>query len=192
MAGIVVLSNVLVQFLLGNWLTFAAFTYPFAFLVTDIANRLLGAQSARRVATFGFTVGVVCSFIGTQIMNGNGEAYVTVQMAVASGAAFLLAQLLDVYIFQKVQTTTWYAAPLVSSVAGGMLDTLLFFTLAFSPLLLFLNPTTDAVWARELIPFLGIGPAVPLWISLAAADFAVKLCILVISLVPFRFFTKMQ
>ncbi|HAC47661.1 MAG TPA: hypothetical protein DCE85_00050, partial [Sulfitobacter sp.] len=100
MAAIVVASNILVQFLFGQWLTWGAFTYPLAFLVTDVMNRLYGASAARRVVLVGFVVGLICSLIGTQIMGEFGPL-VTVRIAVASGSAFLVAQLLDVTIFNR-------------------------------------------------------------------------------------------
>ena len=102
MATIVVASNILVQFLMGNWLTWGAFTYPFAFLITDLMNRLYGAQQARKVVFTGFLVGILCSFIGTQIMGEFGP-YVTLRIAIGSGTAFLVAQLVDVFIFNKMR-----------------------------------------------------------------------------------------
>ncbi|MGR3580715.1 MAG: queuosine precursor transporter, partial [Sagittula sp.] len=99
MAAIVLASNILVQFLFGQWLTWGAFTYPLAFLVTDLMNRIYGAGPARKVVFAGFVVGVICSLIGTQIMlQGDGYTYpaVTLRIAIASGLAFLTAQLMDV------------------------------------------------------------------------------------------------
>ncbi|MEP1942939.1 MAG: VUT family protein, partial [Sulfitobacter sp.] len=93
MAAIVVASNILVQFLYGNWLTWGAFTYPLAFLVTDVMNRVYGTAAARRVVLVGFVVGVICSLIGTQIMGEFGPL-VTVRIAIGSGLAFLIAQML--------------------------------------------------------------------------------------------------
>ena len=92
MAAIIVASNILVQFLFGNWLTWGAFTYPLAFLVTDVMNRVYGAGPARKVVIAGFAVGVVCSLIGTQIMGEFGPL-VTLRIALGSGLAFLVAQL---------------------------------------------------------------------------------------------------
>ena len=139
MAAIVVISNILVQYLLGNWLTWGAFTYPFAFLVTDIMNRLYGASNARKVVLVGFVVGVISSFIGTQIVGEFGPL-VTLRIAIGSGVAFLVAQLVDVFVS----------------------------------------------WAGEMIPMLGLGPVVPLWVSLAVADWFVKLSLALIALIPFR------
>ena len=115
MAAIVVASNILVQFLFGQWLTWGAFTYPLAFLVTDLMNRLYGAQAARKVVFVGFLVGVLCSAIGTQIMlQGDGFTYpaVTLRIALGSGLAFLTAQLLDVAIFDRLREGAWWRAPL--------------------------------------------------------------------------------
>ena len=138
MAAVVVTSNILVQFLLGNWLTWGALTYPIAFLVTDLMNRLHGAAAARRVVVAGFGVGVICSLIGTQIQGEFGPL-VTWRIAVGSGIAFLAAQLLDVAIFDRLRQGQWWRAPAVSSVAGSALDTALFFTIAFSAMLVFVR-----------------------------------------------------
>jgi len=112
MAAIVVASNILVQFLLGNWLTWGAFTYPFSFLVIDLMNRLYGAPAARRVVFAGFVVGVICSLIGTQIEGPTGPL-VTSRIAIGSGTAFLAAQLLDVAIFDRLRAGSWWRAPFV-------------------------------------------------------------------------------
>lgn len=185
MAIIVVVSNILVQFLYGNWLTWGAFTYPFAFLVTDVMNRVYGAAMARRVVFVGFLTGVVCSLIGTQIMGEFGPL-VTLRIAIGSGLAFLTAQLVDVAIFDRLRAGSWWRAPLASTVIGSSLDTALFFTIAFSGMLSFIEPANDVSWAAEILPILGFGPAAPLWVSLAIADWCVKLSIALIALVPFR------
>lgn len=185
MAAVVVASNILVQFLLGDWLTWGAFTYPFAFLVTDLMNRAYGASAARRVIFAGFVVGVICSLIGTQIMLDFGPA-VTLRIAIGSGAAFLVAQLVDVLVFDRLRAGRWWRAPLVSSLIGSSLDTALFFTIAFSSWLAFIEPGNDVSWANEALPLLGLGPIVPLWTSLAVADFGVKLALALVALVPFR------
>ena len=185
MAAIVVASNILVQFLFGDWLTWGAFTYPFAFLVTDVMNRVYGAATARKVVVAGFATGVACSLIGTQIMGEFGPL-VTWRIAIASGTAFLTAQLLDVAIFDRLREEAWWRAPLVSTLIGSAVDTILFFTLAFSASLSFLEPGNDVSWANEMLPLLGVGPAVPLWISLALADWCVKLGLAIVALVPFR------
>lgn len=185
MAAIVVASNILVQFLFGQWLTWGAFTYPLAFLVTDVMNRVYGAGPARKVIFAGFAVGIVCSLIGTQIMGEFGPL-VTLRIAIASGTGFLVAQMLDVSVFNALRGGKWWQAPLVSSLVGSSIDTALFFSIAFSSSLTFLEPANDVSWANELVPLLGSGPLLPLWQSLALADWMVKLALALIALVPFR------
>jgi len=191
MAAIVVASNVLVQFLLGNWLTWGALTYPFAFLVTDVMNRVYGAPAARRVVWAGFAVGVACSLIGTQIMlQGDGYTYAAVplRVAVGSGIAFLAAQMTDVTVFDRFRGGQWWRAPLISTLIGSALDTALFFTIAFSASVTVFGPDADAAvnWAWDAVPFMTVGPALPLWVSLAFADWLVKLALAMVALVPFR------
>ncbi len=192
MATVVVASNILVQFLLGNWLTWGAFTYPVAFLVTDVMNRVYGPQAARRVVFAGFVVGVICSLIGSQIMlTGDGYDYAAVSLRVAlgSGIAFLSAQLLDVAVFDRLRNRTWWAAPLTSTLVGSAVDTALFFTIAFSATLAGLfgeSVNMEINWAWESVSFLGTGPIAPLWVSLAFADWLVKLSLALVALVPFR------
>ncbi|GAB4386586.1 queuosine precursor transporter [Albidovulum sp.] len=185
MAAIVVASNILVQFLFGQWLTWGAFTYPLAFLVTDLTNRLQGPRAARIVVAAGFVVGVICSLIGTRIMGEFGPL-VTLRIAMGSGLAFLAAQLLDVHVFDRLRRGSWWRAPLVSTLVGSAVDTMLFFTIAFSAALSFLEPANDVSWAGETLPLLGLGPAVPLWVSLATADWLVKLSLAAVALIPFR------
>ncbi|WP_189366962.1 queuosine precursor transporter [Tateyamaria omphalii] len=192
MAIIVVASNILVQFLFGNWLTWGAFTYPLAFLVTDIMNRVYGAGPARTVVFVGFIVGVFCSLIGTQIMlQGDGFTYpaVTFRIAIGSGLAFLTAQLLDVGVFSALRKGVWWKAPLASTIIGSSVDTAIFFTIAFSASLTWLEPANDVSWAGEILPLLGAGPEAPLWVSLAVADWMVKLSLALIALAPFRWVT---
>jgi queuosine precursor transporter len=188
MALIVVASNILVQFLYGNWLTWGAFTYPLAFLVTDVMNRFYGTAAARRVVLVGFAVGVICSLIGTQIMGEFGPL-VTVRIAIASGLGFLIAQLLDVSIFAALRNASWWKAPLVSTLIGSTVDTAIFFLVAFSGAFSFLHPATDVSWAADVLPILGVGPEAPLWVSLAVADWAVKLSLALLALIPFRIIT---
>ncbi|WP_445942035.1 queuosine precursor transporter [Pseudotabrizicola sp. L79] len=185
MAATVVASNILVQHLFGQWLTWGAFTYPIAFLVTDLTNRLYGVQAARKVVLVGFVTGVICSLIGTQIMGEFGPL-VTARIAIGSGMAFLLAQLLDVAVFNRFRAGSWWRAPLVSTLVGSTVDTALFFTIAFSATFVFLEPGNDVSWAGEVLPLLGLGPAAPLWVSLAVADWGVKLLLALLALVPFR------
>ena len=185
MAAIVVASNILVQFLFGQWLTWGAFTYPLAFLVTDIMNRVYGREAAQRVVFAGFIVGLICSFVGTQI-TGEFGPLVTLRIAMGSGLAFLTAQLIDISVFNRLRDGIWWKAPVVSSLVGSSIDTALFFTIAFSAGLTWLEPGNDVGWANEVLPLLGTGPAAPLWVSLAVADWLVKLSLALIALVPFR------
>jgi uncharacterized integral membrane protein (TIGR00697 family) len=185
MAAIVVASNILVQYLFGQWLTWGAFTYPLAFLVTDLMNRVYGAGPARTVVVIGFVVGVFCSLVGTQIIGEFGPL-VTFRVALGSGIAFLTAQLLDVGIFSALRQGTWWKAPLASTLVGSSVDTILFFSIAFSAGLIWLEPGNDVGWANEVLPLLGIGPLVPLWVSLATADWIVKLSLALVALIPFR------
>ena len=185
MAAIVVASNILVQFLFGQWLTWGAFTYPLAFLVNDVMNRVYGVAAARRVVVAGFITGVICSLIGTQIEGAYGPL-VTWRIAAGSGLAFLTAQLVDIVIFDRLRAGRWWRAPLASTLVGSSLDTALFFTIAFSASLTFLEPGNDTGWATEMLPLLGLGPVVPLWVSLAVADWMVKLGLALLALVPFR------
>ena len=185
MATVVVASNILVQFLFGNWLTWGAFTYPIAFLVTDIMNRIYGVSAARKVVLAGFIVGIGCSFIGTQIMGEFGPL-VTMRIAIGSGIAFLTAQLIDVAVFNSLRNSAWWRAPLASTLIGSSIDTAIFFTIAFSASLTFIEPSNDVSWATEGVPLLGFGPFLPLWVSLAVADWLVKLSLALLALVPFR------
>ncbi len=185
MAAVVVASNILVQFLFGQWLTWGAFTYPIAFLVTDITNRVYGTGPARKVVFAGFIVGVICSLIGTQIMGEFGPL-VTLRIAIGSGLAFLTAQLLDVSIFAALRNGAWWRAPLASTLIGASVDTALFFSIAFSATLTWIEPGNDVSWAGEMLPILGSGPVAPLWVSLAVADWGVKIGLALLALVPFR------
>ncbi len=185
MAAIVVASNILVQFLFGQWLTWGAFTYPLAFLVTDVMNRVYGAATARRVVFAGFVTGVACSLVGTQIVGEFGPL-VTLRIALGSGVAFLTAQLLDVAVFDRLRAGAWWRAPLASSLIGSSVDTALFFSIAFSGALVFLEPGNDVGWAGEALPLLVLGPVVPMWVSLAVADWSVKLALALLALLPFR------
>lgn len=191
MAAVVVASNILVQFLFGNWLTWGAFTYPIAFLITDVMNRVYGPGPARRVVFAGFAVGVACSLIGSQIMlEGDGYSYAAVplRVAVGSGVAFLTAQLLDVSIFNMLRRRQWWLPPLASTLVGSAVDTALFFSIAFAASITVFGASADAAinWAWESVPFLGMGAVAPLWVSLAFADWLVKLSLALVALVPFR------
>ncbi|MFN4192130.1 MAG: queuosine precursor transporter [Tabrizicola sp.] len=185
MAAIVVASNILVQFPLGAFLTWGALTYPFAFLVTDLTNRLQGPAAARRVVLAGFAAGILCSFVGTQITGAFGPL-VTLRIALGSGLAFLCAQLLDVAVFDRLRQGSWWKAPLVSTLLSSTLDTALFFTIAFSAALTLLEPGNDVTWATAPAPLLGLGPEAPFWVSLAVGDWLVKLGLALVALLPFR------
>ncbi|WP_022707869.1 MULTISPECIES: queuosine precursor transporter [Paracoccus] len=181
MATIVVASNILVQFVLGDWLTWGAFTYPFAFLVTDVMNRVHGPAAARRVVAAGFVTGVACSLIAA------GFDMTTLRIAIASGAAFLVAQMTDIAIFDRLRGGQWWRAPLASTLIGSALDTALFFGIAFSAML---PADANTGWSNEIVPLLGQGPGVQLWVSLAVADWLVKLGLALLALVPFRLIVR--
>ncbi len=177
MAALVAASNVLVQYPVGDFLTWGAFTYPFAFLATDVVNRRCGPAAARRVVVVGFALAVALSVW-----------LATPRIAVASGAAFLTAHLLDVAVFDRLRAGRWWRAPLVSSTIGSAVDTAIFFTLAFSAGAGFLG--ADEPWALEAAPLMGLGPSAPFWVSLALGDFGVKLLIAALALAPYRFATR--
>ena len=192
MAAIVVASNILVQFLiLDGLLTWGAFTYPLAFLVTDIMNRVYGAQAARKVVFAGLVVGIVCSLIGSQIMlQGDGYEFpaVALRVAIGSATAFAVAQMLDIAVFNRLRDWSWWKAPLGSTLVGSTVDTVIFFSIAFSAVFNGLSAAAadEVIWAQDAVPFLNAGPLVPLWVSLAVADWGVKLTIALLALLPFR------
>ena len=132
-----------------------------------------------------FAVGLACSLIGTQVQGEFGPL-VTWRIALGSGLAFLTAQLVDVSVFNALRTGKWWRAPLVSTLIGATLDTAIFFTIAFSAALSFIEPANDVSWAGEVLPILGAGPEAPLWVSLAVADWGVKLSLALLALIPFR------
>jgi uncharacterized PurR-regulated membrane protein YhhQ (DUF165 family) len=173
MAVLVTASNILVQYPVGDFLTWGAFTYPFAFLVTDLTNRRLGPLAARRVVYVGFVVAVALSVW-----------LATPRIALASGTAFLSAQLLDVAVFDRLRAGRWWRAPLVSSTLGSAVDTALFFGLAFSATLSFGFGVDD--WAVATAPLMGVGALAPFWVSLALGDFGVKMLIALAALGPYR------
>jgi uncharacterized integral membrane protein (TIGR00697 family) len=192
MAATVVASNILVQFVIaGGLLTWGAFTYPLAFLIVDLTNRVHGPQAARTVVFWGFLTGVICSLVGSQVTLATGPA-VPLRVAVASGAAFLAAQLLDVAIFQRFRRAEWWRAPLTSTFVSSSLDTAVFFSLAFSATLGFLFPAAaneTVSWAQGPAPLLNLGPEAPLWVTLALADLGVKIALALIALLPYRLAT---
>ena len=167
MTLVVVSSNILVQFPftpfgLGDYLTWGAFTYPVAFLVTDLTNRRYGPRVARQLVIAGFAVAVVLSVW-----------LATPRIALASGTAFLVGQLLDITVFNRLRQQAWWRAPLVGSVMGSALDTIFFFSLAFAG-------DTDMSGPVNLF-----GTEVLLWQSLAVFDFSVKMLIALMALLPY-------
>tara|TARA_B100000029_G_scaffold490716_1_gene550044 strand:+ start:1031 stop:1618 length:588 start_codon:yes stop_codon:yes gene_type:complete len=164
MALVVTLSNYLVQFPvnyrgLQDILTYGAFSYPVAFLITDLSNRKYGKDTAKKIVYFGFVLGVILTFY----FSTNYSDLISVRIAIGSGTAFLVAQLIDVNIFDRLRNKIWFTAPLVSSVIGSTIDTFLFFS----------------------ISFYGTGIN---WLSLSAGDLLVKVFVALLMLVPFRIF----
>ena len=182
MCAVVAASNYLVQFpvqvTLGDYdfadlLTWGAFTYPVAFLVTDLTNRRFGPRVARLVVLAGFALAVALSVV-----------LASPRIAIASGTAFLTAQLLDVAIFNRLRERQWWQAPLISSVIGSILDTALFFAIAFAPAFAVLGPN-DA-FAIEAAPLLGLfAVETQRWMSWALGDLGVKLLVGLAMLVPY-------
>lgn len=180
MAATVAASNVLVQYPFGHFglqelLTWGAFTYPVAFLVTDLANRNHGAAAARKVVYAGFAVAVALSVW-----------LASPRIAIASGTAFLVAQLIDVAVFERLRRNVWWQAPLVSSLIGSVIDTVLFFSLAFAARFSVLD-TGFGLEDGSLgfaVPFV-LGGEVPLWVSLALGDFCVKVAMALVALAPY-------
>lgn len=183
MTVVVVASNILVLYPvqmtigalnLADLLTWGAFTYPAAFFVTDMTNRRYGPTVARLVVVAGFAVAVALSVYLS-----------TPRIAIASGSAFLVGQLLDVTVFNRLRRSSWWRAPLAASIFGSLLDTVLFFSLAFSASAGVLGPN-DA-FAIESAPFLGLFAAeFPRWVSWAAGDFSVKMLAALAFLLPYR------
>ena len=179
MATVVVASNILVQYPFGHFglqdlLTWGAFTYPIAFLVNDLTNRRFGKEAARKVVLAGFALAVVLSIW-----------LATPRIAIASGSAFLVAQLLDTQIFDRLRHDAWWKPPLVSTVIGSVVDTVLFFSLAFAASFAFLD-TGLGMEDGSLgfaVPF--FGTEVPLWVSLAFGDFCVKMLVGLAMLAPY-------
>lgn len=184
MVVVVVASNVLVQYPvtatiggldLADLLTWGAFSYPAAFLVTDLTNRRFGVGMARRVIYVGFLIAVVLSM-----------AFATPRIAVASASAFLVGQLLDVTVFDRLRRALrWWKAPFVGSLLGSATDTTVFFGLAFAGAFGFLGAADD--FAAEAAPLFGLlATEAPRWVSWALADFTVKLGFAALFLVPYR------
>jgi uncharacterized integral membrane protein (TIGR00697 family) len=200
MAIVVVASNILVQFpvdgtvagiALADILTWGAFTYPFSFLVTDLANRSHGPRFARLVVIVGFVVAVICSMTVPDLLYRFGligfetEPGRLARIAAASGSAFLVAQLLDVTVFNWLRRQSWWRAPVISSLLGSVIDTAIFFSIAFATVFAAVGPGDG--FASETAPLLGSFAAVaPRWVSWALGDLSVKLVIAVFALIPYR------
>ena len=162
MASVVTMSNYLVQFpvnyfALQNLLTYGAFTYPVAFLITDLSNRKYGKNTAKKIVYLGFTLGVLL----TLYFSTNYSDLISIRIAIGSGTAFLVAQLVDVNIFDKLRKKKWFVAPLTSSLFGSSIDTFLFFSISF------------------------YGSGIN-WITLSFGDLFVKIFVSLVMLVPFK------
>jgi len=162
MGVVIIISNYLVQFPINKFnlqdiLTYGAFSYPITFLITDLANRRFGKQEARKLVYIGFTAGILLTiFVST-----NFQDIISIRIALGSGTAFLVAQLIDIEIFQRLRKDKWFVAPITSSTIGSIIDTFLFFSIAF----------------------LGTGIS---WITLAFGDLLVKFLMALLMLIPFR------
>ena len=166
MGVIVLISNYLVQFPIQHYdlekiLTYGAFSYPVAFLITDLANRSYGKVVARKIVYIGFAIGISFTFL----FSTNFADLISIRIAVGSGVAFLVAQLLDVQIFDYLRKKKWYIAPLTSSIIGSTVDTFLFFSISF------------------------YATGVP-WVTLSLGDLIVKVLVALIMLIPFRLLLK--
>ena len=162
MGAVVLSSNYLVQYPINYYglsevLTYGAFSYPIAFLITDLANRSYGKIVARKIVYIGFAIGICF----TLLFSTNFADLISLRIAIGSGTAFLVAQLLDVQIFDQLRTKKWFVAPLTSSFIGSIVDTFLFFSISF------------------------YGTGIP-WFTLSLGDLVVKLLVALIMLIPFR------
>ena len=162
MGAVIIASNYLVQFPINKFnlqdvLTYGAFSYPIVFLITDLANRRFGKKKARKLVYIGFAVGILL----TIFVSKNFKDIISLRIAIGSGAAFLIAQLIDIEIFQRLRNNAWFVAPITSSIIGSIIDTFLFFSIAF------------------------LGTGIP-WITLAFGDLLVKLLMASLMLIPFR------
>jgi len=162
MGVVIITSNYLVQFPINRFnlqevLTYGAFSYPVVFLITDLANRRFGKKKARRLVYLGFAVGILL----TVFVSTNFQDIISIRIAIGSGTAFLIAQLIDIEIFQRLRNDVWFVAPITSSIIGSIIDTFLFFSIAF------------------------LGTEIP-WITLAFGDLSVKLLMALLMLIPFR------
>ena len=166
MGAVVLASNYLVQFPIKHYgleeiLTYGAFSYPIAFLITDLANRSFGKIVAKKIVYIGFAIGI--SF--TLLFSTNFADLISIRIAIGSGTAFLVAQLLDVQIFDKLRKKEWLVAPLTSSLIGSTIDTFIFFSISF------------------------YGTGIP-WITLSLGDLSVKIFVALMMLIPFRLLLK--
>ena len=162
MGVLIIASNYLVQFPINkfnlqNVLTYGAFSYPITFLITDLANRRFGKKEARKIVYVGFTIGILL----TIFVSKNFQDIISIRIAIGSGTAFLVAQLIDVEIFQWLRLKRWFVAPLTSSILSSIIDTFLFFSISF------------------------LGTGIP-WVTLAIGDLFVKFLMAFLMLIPFR------
>jgi len=162
MGAVIIISNYLVQFPINKFnlqdvLTYGAFSYPITFLITDLANRRFGTKEARKLVYIGFVVGILLTiFVST-----NFQDIISIRIAIGSGTAFLVAQLIDIEIFQRLRNNAWFIAPITSSILGSIIDTFLFFSISF------------------------LGTGIP-WVTLAFGDLFVKFLMALLMLIPFR------
>ena len=162
MGVIIIVSNYLVQFPINKFnlqdvLTYGAFSYPITFLITDLANRRFGKKKARKLVYIGVSIGILL----TTLVSTNFKDIISIRIALGSGMAFLVAQLIDIEIFQRLRNRVWFVAPITSSVSGSTIDTFLFFSISF------------------------LGTGIP-WITLAIGDLFVKFLMALLMLIPFR------
>ena len=162
MGLVIIVSNYLVQFPINKFqlqdiLTYGAFSYPITFLITDLANRRFGKKKARKLVYIGFAIGILL----TTIVSTNFKDIISIRIAIGSGIAFLVAQLIDIEIFQQLRNKVWFVAPITSSVSGSTIDTFLFFSISF------------------------LGTGIP-WVTLAFGDLFVKFLMAFLMLIPFR------
>jgi uncharacterized integral membrane protein (TIGR00697 family) len=163
MGIVIIISNYLVQFPINkynlqNILTYGAFSYPVTFLITDLANRRFGKKEARKLVYIGFITGIAL----TVFVSTNFQDIISIRIALGSGIAFLIAQLIDIEIFQRLRNKIWFVAPVTSSMSGSVIDTFLFFSISF------------------------LGTGIP-WVTLAFGDLFVKFLMALLMLIPFRF-----
>jgi len=162
MGVVIIASNYLVQFPINKFnlqdvLTYGAFSYPITFLITDLANRRYGKKKARKLVYIGFVMGILL----TTIVSTNFQDIISIRIALGSGSAFLVAQLIDIEIFQRLRNKVWFVAPITSSASGSVIDTFLFFSISF------------------------LGTGIP-WVTLAIGDLFVKFLMALLMLIPFR------